>query len=97
MIQNVRHKAPIISFGLGVTELSVPRGSQVIVWQSRLYRSDIYAGNIAGEELSFEVMNNNQYTIYCDTAGTFEVRVSMTSKDKKIKLLSNRITLNVID
>ena len=97
MIQNARHKAPIISFGLGQSTIDVPIGQTVTVWQSVLYREDTYAGNIAGDELRFEVMDNNQYTIYCDTAGTFDVRVSMSSLDKKINLISNKIILNVID
>ncbi len=42
MILNERFKAPIISFGLGKTELTCNVGDQITVWQNEIFNGDEY-------------------------------------------------------
>lgn len=54
MILNERFKAPIISFGLGMTVLSCELGDEVNIWQNEIYNSNEYF--LQQEEVS-EVIN----------------------------------------
>ena len=94
MIANQRNKKPVISFGLGKTELTVTVGTVVSVWLDTIYRQGLYTITMTSGTPKGKI-SDQQFTVTPSATGTFQIFVSVSVPDKSIDLKSNKITLIV--
>lgn len=91
MIQNELNRKPKLSFGLGVTNKTINLGDTVTLYQNTIYNFDEY-------ELLFNFMAKDiyQFDYTPPSAGVYELQVRVVTKDLKVDMMSNKITLTVI-
>lgn len=95
MIARIQHKKPRISFGLGRTQITAKTGEVLKVYQHAIYLDSLYVVNLDLDEIATEKVNNYEFNITPTTTGTYELRVNVSSTDKKISVDSNKIILIV--
>lgn len=93
MIQNIRYKKPIISFGLGKQEVTIAQFSNIVVYQNEVYADHYELGIILPEGLSSRKTSNNRFVVVGDEIGTYDLNINFTKDGITIK--SNTIKLIV--
>ncbi len=91
MILNEKNKKPILTFGLGRTELTATVGQSVRVEQIQILNPD-------AENLMYNGVKQNVYgfEIIPTTTGSQEIQVELSNKTNKIIIVSNKIKLTVV-
>jgi hypothetical protein len=92
MILNELNKKPVISFGLGKTELTVPIGETVRVWQNEMFNTSSFDMYHGGDRKA----NVNYFDIVTDDYGEMNIEVVMVNVHTKTERVSNKIKLIVV-
>lgn len=95
MIKQLQNTAPFIDFGFGNTQTVVNTGVPVTVWLSNLYNPDAYV-YILSAPGSVKTISDYEYEVSFYDVGTYEIKLNVISKNKKISLQSNAITVTVL-
>ncbi|MDI9256327.1 hypothetical protein [Flavobacterium sedimenticola] len=92
MIANERNKRPIISFGLGKTEMTITLGDTVTIWQNEVYNNDEFGLRYLGVK-----KNLYSFELTPIAAGVIEIQCSILNTAETIEIKSNIIKLTVIE
>lgn len=92
MILNELNKKPVISFGLGKTELTVPIGETVRVWQNEMFNTSSFDMYHGGDRKA----NVNHFDIVTDDYGEMNIEVVMVNVHTETERVSNKIKLIVV-
>jgi hypothetical protein len=94
MIEQYKNAPPFIDFGFARTLLQVAAGEPVTVWLNTLYNQDVYrfALSVRG---TVTKISNYEYEVTCPNPGTYEIKLGVSTSNKKISLESNILTLIV--
>ncbi len=87
-ILKVRNRQPIISFGLGVTEVTTTLGKIIPINQTEVYNSSSVV-SIETDLINVK-FNNNYFEVECNILGTHEIRANLNGL-----ILSNKVIINV--
>ncbi|WP_445454101.1 hypothetical protein [Flavobacterium sp. 25HG05S-40] len=90
MIANQRNKKPVISFGLGKTEMTISLGDSVTIWQDEIFSSnyDLYYNDI-------KKANVYSFLIEPSEVGSYEIQVEIRQKISLQSIKSNTLKLIV--
>lgn len=95
MIHQFKNQTPFISFGFGVTQKIATAASQTTIWLNTLYNEDEYDFSLTATGAGINKVSNYEYAINSISRGTYTFSLRVTSKDKRISLDSNVLTLIV--
>ena len=96
MIQTIRKVAPLIDFGHGITAKQVTAGQPVTIWLQTIYNREVYDFMLQSTGTVTKI-SDYEYVVAYPAPGSYEVGLSVVSKDKSIALQSNILTLNVTE
>lgn len=96
MITDYRNIQPYITFGFDKKEALAGLGEPITVWLGTIYNPE-YSTNIIYDSVkgSMTKVSDFQYVISFSEAGTYEIYIAVTDKDKTFTLQSNTITLTI--
>jgi len=96
MIQELKTATPFITFGYGLTQMSVPGGTSVTVWLNTMFDQSVYSFQLVYSGATMVKISNYEYRITYNTPGAhniyLNVSFSASAKDKQT-LKSNTITV----
>ncbi|KGO85726.1 hypothetical protein Q765_15010 [Flavobacterium rivuli WB 3.3-2 = DSM 21788] len=94
MIQQLKNIPPNIDFGFGITKQEVAVNTPVTVWLNTLYNQDVYGFTLHATGVVTKI-SNYEYVVTYPLPGTYTLTLGVGTKDKKISLDSNILTLIV--
>jgi plastocyanin len=94
MIEQLKNAPPFIDFGFGRTHLQVAVGEPVTVWLNTLYNQDVYSFNLTARGTITKI-SNYEYEVMYTQPGSYEVKLGVSTSNKKVSLESNVLTLIV--
>jgi hypothetical protein len=96
MIEQLKNAPPFIDFGFGRTVSQISVGDPVTVWLNTLYNTELYNFNLLTRGTVTRI-SNYEYEIIYNQPGSYEVKLSVSTSNKKISLESNVLTITVSD
>jgi hypothetical protein len=96
MIEQLKNAPPFIDFGFGRTHLQAAVGEPITVWLNTLYNKEQYNFNLLTRGTVTKI-SNYEYEIIYNQPGSYEVKLSVSTSNKKISLESNVLTITVSD
>lgn len=96
MIVEYRTLIPFIDFGFGYDTKTAAIGEPVTVWLNTIYNPG-YSSFISYDttKASMVKISEYEYQLTYTEAGTHEIFIDISARDKALKLTSNTITLTV--
>lgn len=100
MILEIKRAAPVISFGLGLTEAVALSQKKLTVWLDTLYNEAAYTFAVSslGADV-IEQVSNYQYELTYNNPGSYKIIASVTPQKspgfKGESLMSNELTVTI--
>ena len=92
MILNELNKRPIISFGLGRIELTVPVGEIVTIWQNEMFNTSSFNMYHDGDRKD----NVHHFDFEAPAVGEYFFEVTIVNTRTEQERISNKIKLIVV-
>lgn len=96
MIFQNRNKVPFIHFGFNSQSKTVAVGNEVIIWQTQIYNPADYDPLIIADGSPTVVTEGlNKSVLTFGTAGSYAIRLDVSTKDKRSVKQSNILSITV--
>ena len=94
MIDQLKNIPPAIDFGFGIMQKQVAVNTPVTVWLNTLYNQEVYSFALTAQGAVTKI-SNYEYVVTRAQPGTYTIKLSVSTTNKKISLESNILTLIV--
>ncbi|RZJ75867.1 MAG: hypothetical protein EOO45_04275 [Flavobacterium sp.] len=97
MITQLKNVVPNISFGFGITNMTIPAYEPFTVWVDTLYNQKEYVAQLqrVPDIKIVRKISDYQFEVIFRSPGTYDVQLTLTRKNSK-PIMSNILTLTVI-